>query len=159
MSSVFPTVTWSDRTVTFVPSDEHVTSGENSMAALVFAFDANRVALANIRGRGWCIPGGRLEPGETPQAATAREAYEEAGITLGELVELGRTVDVSCSESPRTLAISYVSTIESCGSIPDESESAGVQFSTIAELPALYYMWDPLIDAMFQYAWTRIPHI
>jgi 8-oxo-dGTP pyrophosphatase MutT (NUDIX family) len=32
--------------------------------------------------RGWDIPGGRLEPGETPEAAFTRELTEETGYTV-----------------------------------------------------------------------------
>lgn len=30
----------------------------------------------------WVFPGGAIEPGETPQAAAARETFEEAGVRL-----------------------------------------------------------------------------
>lgn len=41
--------------------------------------------LMVLRGRGpgvgkWSIPGGRVEPGETPEQAVVREVMEETGV-------------------------------------------------------------------------------
>lgn len=42
--------------------------------------------------RGWELPGGKVEPGEAPEAAAIREAWEEAGLRLGRLVWLAEYV-------------------------------------------------------------------
>jgi 8-oxo-dGTP diphosphatase len=51
-------------------------------AAGVLFFDAeNRILLVNPSYKpGWDLPGGYLQPGETPTQAAAREVHEELGI-------------------------------------------------------------------------------
>lgn len=45
--------------------------------------------MTHLRQRGWDIPGGHLEPGETPEAAMRREVMEEAGALLTDVQLLG----------------------------------------------------------------------
>ena len=41
----------------------------------MFVFYGDKVALADIEGRGLCIPSGKIEPGETLDAAAERETW------------------------------------------------------------------------------------
>lgn len=49
-------------------------------------------ALRNHAGQ-WALPGGRIEPGETPEQAALRELFEEVALTLDMKAVLGRLDD------------------------------------------------------------------
>ncbi|HEY8170438.1 MAG TPA: NUDIX hydrolase [Candidatus Limnocylindria bacterium] len=55
--------------------------------------DAGRVLVVRTTysGRGWMLPGGRVERGETPHRAAARETREETGLEV--VIERLRLVD------------------------------------------------------------------
>lgn len=56
----------------------------NISAAHCLAFSGPDIVLALHATRDWTIPGGHMEPGESPEQAMAREAEEEAGITVAD---------------------------------------------------------------------------
>jgi len=56
------------------------------LAADVWVYDPTfeRTLLVEHPIRGWVMPGGRVEPGETVRAAAARELFEEVGVRVPE---------------------------------------------------------------------------
>lgn len=40
-------------------------------------------------GQGWCLAGGKVDKGETPEQAAVRELYEEFGVTAGAMSLVG----------------------------------------------------------------------
>jgi len=52
-----------------------------------------RAATLRAHARQWALPGGRLEPGESPEAAALRELHEELGVVLDGDTVLGRLDD------------------------------------------------------------------
>ena len=107
-----------------------------SLAAAVVLFDDSlRVLLVrqSYSSRLWGIPGGAVEPGESPQEAAVREAREETGLD----VRLEYLVGVYCVRTPR-LGLRFVFKGTICGGRIHEcptDEISEVCWCPVRELP------------------------
>jgi 8-oxo-dGTP pyrophosphatase MutT (NUDIX family) len=165
------------------------------LAVLTIVFYGDKLALADIEGRGLCIPSGKIEPGESIDQAAEREAYEETGAVLAanrrRLIGCYRLVSRTVQEPTPSPSLKGRETekhifrghqetllnppasggsTESGGQtrrrycpvfvaealgfepVPSGSESRGVLFVAIEEVADVYYTWDPLMAAVFEYA-------
>ena len=160
MQQNFPTVYWQawDADAAFLPGDELPPESQGRLyAVLVFVFYGDKVALADIRERGLCIPSGRIEPGETLDAAAEREVWEEVGGRLApdrrRLIGCYRLVTRGGPE-PGRVRWCPVFVAEALGfePIPVGSESEGLFLAAIEDVADLYFTWDALMAAVFAYA-------
>ncbi|MEZ0325494.1 MAG: NUDIX domain-containing protein [Fimbriimonas sp.] len=121
-----------------------------AFAGLAFPWVGDRVLLANIEGRGWCIPSGRLEPNETSLDAVRREAVEEAGAVLMEIQYIGCYLVTERSEV--RWADCYAACVERLEEIGMKEESSGRRLATLEELPSIYHNWNPLTQLVFEHS-------
>jgi 8-oxo-dGTP diphosphatase len=121
-----------------------------AFAALLFPFDGHKVLLCNIADRGWCIPSGRVEPGESSLEAVVREAWEEAGAIIHDLQYIGC---YSISERGEVRwADCFTARVDELVEIGFQTESLGRQTVCLEELPKVYYQWNELTARVFEHA-------
>jgi mutator protein MutT len=94
------------------------------------------------QGNTWCVPGGKLEKGETPMAAVVREVREETGLELTrEILQFCRKVYVRFPEKDIVLHLfrAALTDVPEKLSIALEEHSAyrWVTFDEAAELPLI----------------------
>ncbi len=129
----------------------------HAFAALTFAWQDDSVLLCDIKGRGWCVPSGRVEPGETSDVAARRESLEEGGALLDGLQYIGcyRVTDAFAVR----WADCFAAEVAELGEIRAVAESRSRRFVASTELAGVYYMWNPLTERVFAHAHTIVKRL
>ena len=76
------------------------------VAAVVIRDEDGRILVVRKSGTAkFMLPGGKIEPGESPDRTAVREAHEELGVTLDveRLVRLGEWTAPAANEDGRTV--------------------------------------------------------
>ena len=94
-------------------------------------------------GPGWSLPGGRVERGETPHAAAARETLEETGLA----VEVGRLVLVDARRS-RDTSFVFTGTVVGGELSPQLGEIAEVGWLDRDEIARTSQRLDRLLELL-----------
>jgi 8-oxo-dGTP pyrophosphatase MutT (NUDIX family) len=58
-------------------------------AVKIYVFQDDKLLLTNVVTRGWDLPGGHIEQGETPEQAILRELEEETGASVDNFQLIG----------------------------------------------------------------------
>lgn len=147
----FPLVCWNDRFVTFRTVEGMDSWPDKADVSLLFGLFENRLLLVDIEHRGWSVPGGHIEQGESIEHALRRETWEEAGAHIQQLIPFGIFEFKNKPNAPvGSIVPCYIGDISSFEPLPLGSESRGVMLVPISQIQRFYYMWDPLIQAVFQ---------
>lgn len=109
-------------------------------ASHCIAFDGDRVVLAKHVDREWTIPGGRLEPGETPLECLIREAGEEAGLVIADPRVVAHNRIELLDEAPEdwpypfpAYQVFYVARVVELGAITALDECTEARLFTVVE--------------------------
>ncbi len=155
----FPIVYWAaqDADATFTAGEHLPPESEGRLwAVLMFVFYGDKVALADIEGRGLCVPSGRIEAGETVDEAGAREAWEETGARLHpEHRRLIGCYRLEARAGGTRFCPVLVAEAWGFEPIPPGSESRGLILADWEDVADVYYTWDALMSAVFDYAEAR----
>ena len=122
-------------------------------AVIVFAKLGSEYILANIPRRGWTVPSGRIEAGETPDDTAVRETWEEIGARIlpEDLRYMGYYLVREESGGYATVPTYFVK-LTNYGDVPEGSESLGTIQCPLENVRRLYWMWDALIESVFTIA-------
>ena len=128
-----------------------------AFAVLLFAWIEDQTVICDIEGRGWCVPSGRVEPGESSLDAICREAREEAGIILAGTQYIGcyRIQD----QTEVRWADCFASQILRFQDIEIPEESKGRRLAKLDELPEIYHDWSCLTEAVFKFSFEVVQRL
>ncbi len=127
--------------------------------AFCFAFKDGKIALTRHH-RGWDIPGGHAERGESMEEAIRRETYEETGLIVGdlEMIAVHRVDHAKPHERdgrpypfPTNYGLWYAGRVIDQRSIPNHSESVEMAFFTPEEFRTFKFDFQPCLDIALEH--------
>ncbi len=133
--------------------------GELRVGSCAIIFDENRekVLLTQRADNGlWCLPGGRMEPGETIEECCCREVFEETGLVIHTTRLVGiysnrdQLVVYKDGAKVQMIVLSFEAAI-SGGALGTSTETTDARYFAFDELAALEFHdrhKDRILDAL-----------
>jgi ADP-ribose pyrophosphatase YjhB (NUDIX family) len=128
-----------------------------------FCFSGGKVLVCNVRGRGWSIPGGHLEAGETPHECLRREIREEACAEIEHAVLAGFLVaDHSINSEyagpypTRSALAMFAVTLGELKPYVPAKDTLARQLVELDALPTVHHQWDLVLDEAYTEARRKI---
>jgi 8-oxo-dGTP pyrophosphatase MutT (NUDIX family) len=156
MLKFIPEIWPGTKSVTFVPSP----SAPNLpvTAVKIYVFERNKLLLAKVSGRGWDLPGGHVESGESPDEALIRELKEETGAVVSRQWLIGYLEIINDGSNPKYPDHSCILVYKGQGLSFDQShvfpshEVTHCKLIAINELPRLHHNWNDSKKQVIDYA-------
>jgi len=119
-------------------------------AVKIFVFQQDKLLLAHVTGRGWDLPGGHIEPGETPVQAIVRELKEETGAAVERFALIGYlqiTTQQQNEHNRKYPKQSCILVYKGAGLKVDQNhrfqlEASESRLFAINELPTVHHNWN-----------------
>jgi 8-oxo-dGTP diphosphatase len=144
-------------TLTWVEADkvpDHLTP--TSAHGFCFFEPSKQAILVNVDSRGWDIPGGKVDPGESPEVCFAREVLEEANI-IGAFKMIGYVIVDNRADPNRTpnhfpdfgLQVFYRLDANEILPFMGDYEIVERAFVNLDEVPTMHNNWTPIFEAIY----------
>ena len=93
----------------------------------VYIIDDNKIYVARLKD-GFCtLPGGGIDPGESPEVAAHRECMEEIGVTIKDLKTIDKRFCFSFDKNPMFMGNYDGMCIYSFIAKPDKKKGSGIE--------------------------------
>jgi 8-oxo-dGTP diphosphatase len=142
--------------VRFIPSNI-VPIDLPKTAAVIYAFKSDELLIIKNQ-RGWDIPGGHIEPGETPEQAIARELTEEAAARVEHIQLAGYLHVTKLKDNQRNKAYPTVGCIVVYRGEGIHLNEYNQQFETtdrmmlpVEQLPQYHHKWSGMKREIVEY--------